>query len=380
MDVGSSQNESPDRLSVTAQRMLELQEVVFSEWENRVRATVDHAKDLPHPILINTFPAYYESLAQAISPDFPRRAATDTLAFEHGGERARLTDYTPQSVIAEYQLLRWTILDVLRMHDVHLNAEEFYTLSSFIDTSVRESATAYAMAQATLRERFLAALTHDLRNPLNNIVSAAELIMHLDDLNKVRDLAAKVIKNGRRIDQMTKDMLDCMQFQNGERLRLSLSQFNILEVAREICEQVTVNGDSRIQLVGKSASGWWDREALKRALENLVGNAIKYGSANTPILIDVNSAHERAIISVHNLGDPVDPGQMESIFQIFRRADAAKSGKRQGWGIGLPYVRSVAESHGGSVGVDSSAERGTTFVIDIPLDARPFQNKPTLGG
>jgi signal transduction histidine kinase len=380
MDLGSSPNEIPGTLSATALRMLELRDVVFFEWERRLRATVDHARELPHPILINTFPAYYENLAQAISPDFPRRSATDTLAFEHGGERARLTDYTPQSVIAEYQLLRWTILDVLRTHDVHLTAEEFYTLSSFIDTSVRESATAYAFAQATLRERFVAALAHDLRNPLNNIISAAELILRLDDLDKIRGLARKLIDNGHRKDRMTKDMLDCMQFQNGERLRLNLSQVDILEVAREICEQAASNGDSRIELIGESTTGWWDREALKRALENLVGNAMKYGSADTPIRITISAAHERAIFTVHNWGEPVEPGQMEAIFQIFKRAEAAKSGKRQGWGIGLPYVRSVAESHGGSVGIDSSAERGTAFLIDIPLDARPFQNKPTLEG
>jgi signal transduction histidine kinase len=84
------------------------------------------------------------------------------------------------------------------------------------------------------------------------------------------------------------------------------------------------------------------------------------------------------IISVHNEGDPIPPDQIETVFQVFHRAKAAKEGNRPGWGIGLPYVRSVAESHGGSIGVDSSAERGTTFGIDLPVDARPFQNAPTL--
>ena len=64
---------------------------------------------------------------------------------------------------------------------------------------------------------------------------------------------------------------------------------------------------------------------------------------------------------------------METIFQVFRRAEAAKEGNIEGWGIGLPYVRSVAESHGGSVAVDSAVSRGTTFIIDMPRDARPFQ-------
>jgi len=49
-----------------------------------------------------------------------------------------------------------------------------------------------------------------------------------------------------------------------------------------------------------------------------------------------------------------------------------------GWGIGLPYVRAVAESHGGSIGLDSSAERGTTFTVSIPLDGRLYHNAPSL--
>jgi len=63
---------------------------------------------------------------------------------------------------------------------------------------------------------------------------------------------------------------------------------------------------------------------------------------------------------------------------MYRRADAARRGDSQGWGIGLPYVRAVAESHGGSVTVDSGVDRGTTFVIDIPLDARAAGDAPTL--
>ena len=119
---------------------------------------------------------------------------------------------------------------------------------------------------------------------------------------------------------------------------------------------------------------------MKRALENLVGNAVKYGAPDKQIRIKIDEMHERLLLSVHNEGNPIPPEELEDIFQIFQRAIAAKESKKQGWGIGLPYVREVAESHGGSIGVDSADERGTTFLIDIPVDARPYQNAPTLGG
>ena len=89
--------------------------------------------------------------------------------------------------------------------------------------------------------------------------------------------------------------------------------------------------------------------------------------------------NERMILSVHNEGEPIPADKSRCIFQVFRRADAAKEGNKDGWGIGLPYVRSVAESHGGSVAVDSEVSRGTTFMIDIPVDATPYQDAPTVG-
>jgi signal transduction histidine kinase len=109
-------------------------------------------------------------------------------------------------------------------------------------------------------------------------------------------------------------------------------------------------------------------------MENIIGNAVKYGSPDAPVRIKIASQNERMLLSVHNAGESIPPEQIESIFQVFGRAEAAKKGSKEGWGIGLPYVRSVAESHGGSVAVDSSPYRGTTFTIDIPVDARPYQN------
>jgi len=75
-------------------------------------------------------------------------------------------------------------------------------------------------------------------------------------------------------------------------------------------------------------------------------------------------------MSVHNSGNAIDREHHGQIFEYLWR-DGSTKGKR-GWGIGLPFVKSVAESHGGSVAVDSSPATGTTFIIDIPVDCRPF--------
>lgn len=380
MTLASDQNIEPGKLSPTARRMLELRGEVLSEWVSRVRRTVKEAEQLPQPILINTFPALYDNLAEAITPDYPRATGNEgtTVAAEHGGERARLTNYNAHSVISEYQLLRWTIFDVLKLNGVELNDNELLVINSSIDESIREAVRAFALAQAALHERFIATLTHDLRNPLSNANLAAQLIQNSSDLNKTKEFAEQIITNLRRMDGMICDLLDSIKFQTGDQLRLRPEEFDIQEVLKEVCDHFTVAHGPRFRLIGTTVIGWWDREAIKRAVENIIGNAVKYGSPDTPIRIKVASLNERMLLSVHNEGNPIPSEQLESIFQVFQRAEAAKNGDKEGWGIGLPYVRSVAESHGGSVGVDSSLPRGTTFTIDIPLDARPYQNAPTF--
>ena len=364
-----------------SERMQALREVVLDEWAQQVRGKIAGAAALAHPILVNTIPVLYDNLTEALSPDYPRTSAaavTPTVALEHGGERARLSKYDTEAVIVEYQLLRETIFRVLRQHKAAVSEREAEIINSAIDAAICEAVTAFALVQAAFREQFFAALAHDLRGPLANASISAELIQRTGDLARIRTYADKIRENLGRVDQMIGQLLDTLVVQHGQRLPIKPSNFDMKEVVTEVCEQMTLAHGPRFEVEGGSVRGWWGRTELQRALENLISNALKYGAADKPVRIVYNSEHERVILSVHNEGDPIPPDQVESVFQVFRRAAAAKQNPAQGWGIGLPYVRSVAESHGGSIDVDSSPERGTTFTIDIPLDMRPFLDAPVL--
>ncbi|HEV2610267.1 MAG TPA: HAMP domain-containing sensor histidine kinase [Noviherbaspirillum sp.] len=378
MTLGTDQNPELNQLSSTSRRMLELEQAVFVEWEKRVRERVKEAGGLSHPILLNTMPTFFENLVQTITQPYPRASAEsgNNIASEHGGERARLTHYNPQAVISEYQILRWTIFDTMKQHGVMLNEAEVACINASIDGSIAEAVTSYALVQSMLRERFVAALTHDLRNPLASASAAAELIRHTTDSPKLRDLADRIIDNNNRMDRMIQDLLDAVVFQAGERPSLELSSFDMLELANEVRDQFSALHGHRFHVTGVPVTGWWSREAIKRALENILGNAVKYGTPDTPVRIVITTHNQRVLLAVHNEGDPIPQEQLESVFQVFRRTEAARTGKKRGWGIGLPYVRSIAEGHGGSVNVDSSAELGTTLQMDIPIDSRPYQDAP----
>jgi signal transduction histidine kinase len=380
MTSASDQNQASSTLSANARRMLALRDQVFATWLQRVKEGIAEARNVEPPILIDTLPVFYDNIAESISPDYPRTSAVDgtTVAAEHGGERARITAYNQAALIEEYQIFRATIFDVLHRENVSLDFNETHAINSSIDSGIQEAVEAFSLVHSGFRERFAAALTHDLRGPLAATMTALELIVLLDDPARIRAVAGKALSSTRRMADMVDELLHTMKFHSGERIELALSRFDIREVVAEVQAEAAAAWGPRFELDARPVKGYWDRAALKRTLENLVSNALKYGSPGTPVTIKVDEVYGRLLLSVHNEGAPIPPDEQECIFQMYRRAESAISGDRQGWGIGLPYVRAVAESHGGSIGLDTSHERGTTFVVDIPVDGGLYANAPTL--
>lgn len=373
----SDQKSMPGGLSETSRRMLALRDAVIAEWEQRVRAELPQAAALQHPILVDTLPAFYDNLAETVTLGYPRPIATSgtTLAVEHGGERARVTAYDHQALIGEYQLFRWVIFDVLYREGLQLTPAEVLAINSSIDAGIKDAVAAFALVHTGLRERFAASLTHDLRGPLGVVATALELSLMATDLPRTKTLAAKALENVHRMSAMIHELLDTMAFHGGQGVPLRLSNFDISDMVQQV--QASGPFSPRLHVIGASITGWWDRDALRRALENMVTNAIKYGRVDTPIVIEMKTAYERLLLSVHNDGDPIPPEEQVGIFQMYVRAESAKENAGPGWGIGLPYVRAVAESHGGSIVLDSVAEGGTTFTMDLPIDCRPYNGAPT---
>jgi signal transduction histidine kinase len=135
-----------------------------------------------------------------------------------------------------------------------------------------------------------------------------------------------------------------------------------------VAEHVNDTTRARCEVSGEPVRGWWDESALRRALENLALNAVKYGDGKL-VSVNVAQTHGRVILSVHNCGNPIPDERRKDIFEYLNRGEQAD---KTGWGIGLPFVQDVARRHGGTVVLDSSAQAGTTFTLDIPVDGREF--------
>ena len=375
----ASSTRSLDHGSNAADRLEANKERILSLWQERLRATVTAARREPSLILINTLPAVLDQLAEALSPEHPRRTATEgsTAGQEHGGERVRLTQFRLEDLITEYTLLRQVLSEVLDEHSA-LTADERNTVNVSLDQMLIEACTGYALVQSSLRDQFFATVAHDLRNPLGAALASAALIARDPHAEGVRDWATRIIDNIGRADRMVSDLLDAMRVQTGARLALKIQPCDLVDVVRQSIDRYHAQAGERIILVAsRPVRGHAAPDALGRAVENLTNNALKYGDGARPITVTVRETHGRGIVAVHNYGPVIPAEKRETLFRAFQRLTEAEMSGKTGWGLGLAQVRAVADAHGGSIGVDSLPDRGTTFTIDIPLDARPYQGEPT---
>ncbi|HVK60969.1 MAG TPA: ATP-binding protein, partial [Bdellovibrionales bacterium] len=228
--------------------------------------------------------------------------------------------------------------------------------------------------ERALRETFVSLLTHDLRAPLSAAKISAQLIQRQKGLSEaIQSLAARISSNITRADHMITDLLDANRVRSGEKLPLDIEEFDLSELVKETLQELTVIHGERFVFQNEDrVVGQWDRKYLRRIIENLASNAVKYGTPDTPITISLMRTKDKAVLDVHNSGESIAPADQITLFQQFRRTRKAVSGRQKGWGIGLTLVRGVVEAHGGTLSVESTPETGTVFGVYLPLDARPF--------
>jgi signal transduction histidine kinase len=217
----------------------------------------------------------------------------------------------------------------------------------------------------------MVALSHDLRTPLTAIKLTAQLIA------RGRDASGPLVSSAQRIsatidraDGMIGNLLDANQLRAGERLHLEMKECDLVLIARQTIDELTIMHGERFKLRASGpVLGFWNREGIGRILENLCSNGIKYGDPAKQISVGICTDAELVKISVHNEGPFIPQAEQATLFDPFKRAESAKSGQQKGWGLGLTLVKGLCEAHGGSVNVESAPGRGTTFQIRLPHDA-----------
>jgi PAS domain S-box-containing protein len=241
------------------------------------------------------------------------------------------------------------------------------------DIHDQKTFTARLEEERELRERFVATLSHDLRTPLTTAKLNAQMLARKgSDPTLLHKLTARISENLDRADQMIRDLLDANRIQAGQTLSIELSDCDLTEVARDTLEELSlVHGDRFVLNAPEATRGHWSCGGLRRIIENLCNNAIKYGARDRPVTVGVaQSGPDEVSLSVHNWGEPISPEDQQVLFQLYRRTGSAQSGAQKGWGLGLTLVEGLAKAHRGRVGVESTRDTGTTFTVTLARDPR----------
>lgn len=220
-----------------------------------------------------------------------------------------------------------------------------------------------------MRELFVLTLTHDLRTPLAAAKFAAQLLFQKgSDPLEAQRLSARIANSLDRCDAMISDLLDANQLRSGQRLSIEVEPVELIGLVTDtLTELSTLYGDRFVLQAKEPIQGRWSRMELKRMLENLCINGIKYGLRNQPVRVSLECNGALVVLQVHNWGAPIPEDEQAKLFEPYHRRSEHQIGGRRGWGLGLTVVGGIAAAHGGSVSVQSTAEQGTTFQVTLPL-------------
>jgi PAS domain S-box-containing protein len=233
------------------------------------------------------------------------------------------------------------------------------------------------LAQAVVfRERMMGILGHDLRNPLGAVRALATLLLRRHDLPEdAREVVREIGSAGQRMLEMIETLLDFTKGRFNGGLPIAKVPADLHEVCRGVVDELlAAEPFRRIELRAEGdGSGVWDPSRLAQLVSNLVTNALEHGARNAPVRVSVGGDEDEALLVVENEGPPIPPELLDVIFDPFCRGAARRDGG--GLGLGLYIVRQVVMAHGGTVSVDSGAERGTTFTVRLPRasEARPAE-------
>lgn len=243
-------------------------------------------------------------------------------------------------------------------------------------TEIQDIATAFHDLSERLRKQgeqqvtFVAAVAHDLKNPLSAIQMSLDLIAHRNFANP-QESTEIVELMGRQVNQLRRlvdDLLDTARIEVGK-VDLKPQRCDWRQVIKDsvmLFRAVSSNHEIRFAEPTNEIPVFCDPQRIGQVINNLLSNAIKYSPNGGLIQVSVEIRGLDARLTVRDNGTGIDPEDLPRIFEPFHRSPKTKD-KIPGLGLGLATVQRIVEAHRGRIEVESLRSRGTTFTISIPL-------------
>jgi PAS domain S-box-containing protein len=220
------------------------------------------------------------------------------------------------------------------------------------------------------REELLAIVAHDLRNPLQVVMSGAARIARSQTDESVSQYVGHIQRASLEMDRLIRDLLDVSRMESGN-FAVTRTEVDLPAILRESCETFEIQArEARIVLqceidstVGRVNA---DRDRLHQVLSNVLGNALKFTPPGGRIVLRARRGDGCVEIAVQDTGSGIPAADLSRIFERFWQGDRAS---RAGAGLGLSICKGIIEAHDGQIWVESTLGEGTTLHMTIPIEA-----------
>lgn len=223
-----------------------------------------------------------------------------------------------------------------------------------------------------MRSQFIANVSHELKTPLTSIRGFAETLKFVQDAEKREKFLDIINVEAERLSRLINDILTLSsleqhKFEKNEIINVNETIDDVFNLMKNTAESKSIT----LSVVGKNVpSIIGDKDKFKQMLINLVDNAIKYSGNNSKVFIGSDHNINKCILWVEDTGVGMSKEHLGRIFERFYRVDKARSRAEGGTGLGLAIVKHIVLTLNGTINVESEPQKGTKFIIEIPLKNR----------
>lgn len=245
---------------------------------------------------------------------------------------------------------------------------EILLRSRSLSLALRQRAEEAEQAART-RDEVLALVAHDLRNPLNVVLTSGELLLETGDglEPRARDRLKMIQRAVSQMDRLIQDLLEVSGMEAGN-ISIETSEQPVDRLLHSACRTMEhVAREKQIELLCEHESALppvlVDRDRFDQVLGNLIGNAVRFTPQEGQVRVGAERDGERVRFSVSDTGVGIDPADLPHVFDRFWQAKRSREG---GAGLGLAIARGIVAAHGGEMWVESEQGSGSTFFFTLP--------------
>jgi PAS domain S-box-containing protein len=232
-----------------------------------------------------------------------------------------------------------------------------------------------AEQESRYKSQFLANMSHEFRTPLNAIIGFSELLdeQTMGPLNeRQKEFVGYVMQGGRHLLALINDILDLSKVEAG-RMQLSRELVSVSSLVEDVRQTVRPLAEKQginfsFQIADGLPEVFVDPMRLRQILFNLISNGIKFNHRHGSVHLDVHADADRMSWVISDTGVGIREEDLSRLFREFERIEH-QGPKPEGTGLGLALTKRLVELHGGTIGVESRAGKGSTFTVSIPVQA-----------